>query len=130
LGRNCRVGKNVTLDGAYIWDGVVIGDGSDIRTAILADGVVVGQQCKIEAGALLSFGVKITSGTTVEEGKRITRSQREDGSPATNDARVVGEDGEGCEFVHGDEDEDGDDAVSVASSGLGMSPSNLPSVGH
>ena len=36
---------------------------------------------------------------------------------------------QGCEFVHG-EDEDGDDAVSVASSGLGMSPSNLPSVGH
>lgn len=118
LGRNCRVGKNVTLDGAYIWDGVVVGDGTDIRTAILADGVVVGPQCKIEAGALLSFGVKIASGTTVEEGKRIACSRREDGSPIISDTKVVGEGGEGCEFVHGDEDEDGDDAVSVASSGL------------
>lgn len=118
LGRDCKIGKNVVLDGAYLWDGVVIGDGTEIRQAILADGVVVGNQCKIEPGALLSFGVKIASGVTVGPGRRITVSPREDGTPVANDEKVVGEGGQGYEFVR-EEDEDEDDATSIAESGLG-----------
>ncbi|KAL1962955.1 hypothetical protein VTN77DRAFT_8801 [Rasamsonia byssochlamydoides] len=117
LGRDCKIGKNVILDGAYLWDGVVIGDGTEIRQAILADRVVVGNQCKIEPGALLSFGVKIASGVTVCRGTRITVSPREDGTPVANDVNVVGEGGQGYEFVH-EEDEEEDDVASIASSGL------------
>lgn len=118
LGRDCKIGKNVVLDGAYLWDGVVIGDGTEIRQAILADGVVVGNQCKIEPGALLSFGVKIASGVTVRPGTRITVSPREAGTPVANDEKVVGEGGQGYEFVR-EEDEDEDDTTSIAESGLG-----------
>lgn len=119
LGRNCKIGRNVKLEGAYIWDDVVVGDGSDVRGAIIADGVVVGKNCTIESGALLSYGVKIADGVKVESGKRISKSKR-DGSAAPTDAKVVGEGGVGYEFIQGeDEDEDEDDA-SVASSGLGM----------
>lgn len=123
LGRNCKVGRNVKLEGAYIWDNVVIGDGVDVRGAIIADGVVLGNNCTVAAGALLSYGVKITDGISIESGKRITRT-RIDGTVGKNDPAVVGEGGEGYEFIHGEEeDDDDDDDVSVASSGLGMIPS-------
>jgi translation initiation factor eIF-2B subunit epsilon len=119
LGRNCKIGKNVTLDGAYIWDGVVIGDGTTVRQAIIADKVVVGNNCSVEPGALLSYEVKIADGVTVSEGRRITKASREEGGGlAANDPDVVGEGGEGHEYFH-EEDEDEDDTVSNASSGLG-----------
>ncbi|KAJ5363170.1 hypothetical protein N7541_004014 [Penicillium brevicompactum] len=117
LGRNCKVGRNVKLEGAYIWDNVVIGDGVDVRGAIIADGVVLGNNCTVASGALLSYGVKIAAGISVESGKRITRTQI-DGTVGRNDPAVVGEGGEGYEFIHGEEEDDDDDDVSVASSGL------------
>ncbi|KAJ5949446.1 translation initiation factor eIF-2B subunit epsilon [Penicillium verhagenii] len=120
LGRNCKIGRNVKLEGAYIWDNVTIGDNTNIQGAsIIADNVVIGKNCVIEAGALLSFGVKIADGVKVESGKRITTSGR-NGSKAITDAIVVGADGEGREFIQGEDDEEDEDedAVSVASSGL------------
>ncbi|PTU18157.1 hypothetical protein P175DRAFT_0560057 [Aspergillus ochraceoroseus IBT 24754] len=118
LGRNCKIGKNVTLDGAYIWDNAVIGDGTTVFQAIIADGVVVGNSCKVEPGALISFGVKIADGITVSEGMRITKAlSQEDGSQPENDADIVGEGGEGYEYVPY-EDEDEDETASNASSGL------------
>lgn len=118
LGQNCKIGKNVKLDGAYIWDNVVIGDNSDVRGAIIADDVVIGKSCTVEAGALLSFGVKIADNVKIENGKRIARSGR-DGSVASSDAKVVGSGGEGYEFIQGeDSDDEDEDDVSVASSGL------------
>lgn len=116
LGRNCKIGKNVTLEGVYIWDGVVIDDGADVRHAIIADRAVIGKNCTVEPGALISYGVKIADGMTVGAGKRITRLQIDEVG-RTSDPEVVGEDGEGYEFVHS-EDEDEDDTASVASSGL------------
>jgi translation initiation factor eIF-2B subunit epsilon len=38
-----------------------------------------------------------------------------------SESSVVGDNGEGYEFIHGEEEEDEDDDVSVASSGLGES---------
>lgn len=117
LGRDCRIGKNVLLDGAYIWDGVLVDDGADIRHAIVADGAMIGKGCIIEPGALLSYGVKIGDGKTVPRGRRITRFQKDE--QVVSDPDVVGEGGDGYEFIHS-EDEDEDDAGSDASSGLRM----------
>lgn len=117
LGRNCKIGKNVKLDGAYVWDGVTIGDNTDVRGAIIADGVTIGKDCSIAPGALLSYGIRIADGMKIESGKRITKSRR-DGSAATSDPAVVGADGEGYEFIQGEDEEDEEDDASVASSGL------------
>ncbi|KAJ5707802.1 translation initiation factor eIF-2B subunit epsilon [Penicillium malachiteum] len=117
LGRNCKIGRNVKLEGAYLWDGVVIGDNTDINGAIIADGVVIGKNCKVAAGALLSYGVKIADGITVEAGTRITKSCR-DGGESISDPSVVGADGEGREFIQGEDDDEDEDDISVASSGL------------
>ncbi|PGH15132.1 hypothetical protein AJ79_02658 [Helicocarpus griseus UAMH5409] len=124
IGRRCRIGKNVVLDGAYIWDDAVIGDGTEIRHAIVAEGVVVGEKCKIENGALLSYGVKIANGTTIREGMRITRAEREQG-PIPSDPKVVGQGGEGYEFFHEEDEDDESDVESVASSGLLYNMTNL-----
>ena len=118
LGRNCKIGKNVTLDGAYIWDNVVIGDRTKVLRAIIADGAVVGNDCTVESGSLISYGVKIANGMVVSEGKRITASHKEEGGEVKSDPAVVGEGGVGYEFIHS-EDEDESDNESDASSGLG-----------
>ncbi|PYI30234.1 translation initiation factor eif-2b epsilon subunit [Aspergillus indologenus CBS 114.80] len=118
LGRDCKIGKNVTLEGAYIWDGAVIGDGTTVRQAIVADRAVVGRDCTVEPGALISFGVEIADGVKVTEGLRITKAPRdEDDGVPTSEPEIVGEGGTGYEYVPY-EDEDEDDTVSNASSGL------------
>ncbi|KAL5333042.1 nucleotide-diphospho-sugar transferase [Aspergillus crustosus] len=125
LGRNCKIGKNVTLEDAYIWDNVVIRDGTTVRQAIIADDVVIGNKCTVEPGSLLSFGVKIADGVTVNDGRRITNAIREeDGATTESDPQVVGEGGKGYEYVPY-EDEDEDDTASNASSGLIYNMANL-----
>jgi translation initiation factor eIF-2B subunit epsilon len=80
---------------------------------------VIGNNCSVEPGTLLSYEVKIADGVTVSEGRRITKASREeDGGLPANDPDVVGEGGEGHEYFH-EEDEDEDDTASNASSGLG-----------
>ncbi|KAL2865558.1 translation initiation factor eIF2B catalytic subunit epsilon [Aspergillus lucknowensis] len=124
LGRNCKIGKNVTLDGAYIWDNAVIGDGSSVRQAIIADGVVLGNNCIVEPGALLSYGVRIANCVTVSEGRRITKATREeDGDSHPSDPKIVGGGGEGYEYVP--YDEDAEETASNASSGLIYNLANL-----
>ncbi|KAF2457670.1 nucleotide-diphospho-sugar transferase [Lineolata rhizophorae] len=110
LGRGCFVGKNVRIDGAYIWDRAVIGDGSVVRRAVVADEAMVGKECRVEPGALVSFGVTIADGVTVKGSSRITREKRErDGEEhvvrGEPDVAVVGQGGDGFEFVDEDEDE-------------------------
>ncbi|KAJ5190376.1 uncharacterized protein N7498_009361 [Penicillium cinerascens] len=117
LGRNCKIGRNVKLDGAYIWDGVVIGDNTDVPGAIIADNVVIGKGCTVAPGALISHDVKIADGVEVESGKRITKVGR-NGTAGPTDSKVVGQGGEGYEFVPGEDDDEEDDDASVASSGL------------
>ncbi|EGC42442.1 translation initiation factor eIF-2B epsilon subunit [Histoplasma capsulatum var. duboisii H88] len=117
IGRRCRIGKNVVLEGAYLWDDVVVGDGTEIHHAIVANNVVVADNCRIENGALLSYGVKIANGTTIHEGMKITRAEREQGF-VPSDPKIVGEGGIGYEFSHQEDEDDESDDESVASSGL------------
>jgi translation initiation factor eIF-2B subunit epsilon len=117
LGRNCKIGKNVVLDGAYIWDGAVIGDNTEVRRAIVGEQVNVGANCKVEPDVLLSSGVKISNGVTLRRGLRVTTAPREDGSAPTNDANVVGENGQGYEYIPEEDEDEADDRSDV--SGLG-----------
>ncbi|KAL2375803.1 hypothetical protein RJZ90_007881 [Blastomyces dermatitidis] len=117
IGRRCRIGKNVVLDGAYLWDDVVVGDGTVVRHAIVANEAVVGDNCRIENGALLSYGVKIANRTTIREGMKITRAEREQG-PVPSDPEIVGDGGVGYEFSREEDEDDENDDESVSSSGL------------
>ncbi|KAK2738572.1 hypothetical protein FQN57_006995 [Myotisia sp. PD_48] len=111
IGRRCKIGKNVVLDGAYIWDDVIVGDATEIRQAIIANGVIIGDKCRIEPGALLSYGVKIANDISIPESMRITRLQR-GSEPTPNEVKLVGEGGEGFEFIS-EEDEDDDERLDL-----------------
>ena len=81
LGRRCHIGKDVVIECSYIWDDVVVGDGSSIRQAIVAGGVEIGKNCEIERGALISFGVRIADGSIISargESARGTSSEEQD----------------------------------------------------
>ncbi|KAJ3197043.1 hypothetical protein HK101_006506 [Irineochytrium annulatum] len=52
-----RLGANVTLSGAYLWDNVTIGDNCTIMRSILADNVGVLAGVKMQRGCVVSFGV-------------------------------------------------------------------------
>ena len=98
VGRRCRIGKNVTIEGAYIWDDVTVEDGSIIRQAIIANSTSIGKHCTIEPGALISCGAQIPENTKVSAESKIIRD-REKG-------------------YSNDREADDSDASSVASSSL------------
>ncbi len=129
IGRRCQIGKNVTINNSYIWDDVAIGDGATIDRAIVANEAVIGRKCKIEPGALISYGVRIADGKEVKPGSRITRAKRKledlsDEPPESvpSDVSVVGEGGEGYVF---DDDEDSDDETMTFHTSLIYSTAHL-----
>ena len=124
LGRRCRIGKDVTIDDSYVWDDVSIGDGSVVQQSIIADRVWIGQNCRIEPGALISFGVRIADCTTVPGTSRITLTTQKAQSNSTMANGTDGEKREGY-FQPTDLDEDDSDASSIISSSL---PYRNPSV--
>jgi len=80
IGRRCRIGENVTINGAYIWDDVTLEDASVIRQAIVANGTSIGKNCKVEPGALISFRVQLKDDTTILASRRVTQDQVDDAS--------------------------------------------------
>ena len=75
LGRRCKVGKNVTIEGAYVWDDVSVEDGTTIRQAIIANDAVIGRNCEIRPGSLISYQARLPENVVVSEGSRITEQQ-------------------------------------------------------
>ncbi|THY45115.1 translation initiation factor-like protein eif-2b epsilon subunit [Aureobasidium pullulans] len=123
IGRRCIIGRNVKIDGAYIWDDASIGDGTVVKDAIIANEASVGKKCNIMPGALLSYGVYISDGMTINS--RITKMKRESGYEqdeivrGQTDKEVVGQKGEGFEYeTSEDEDEDDQEHHSLHSSGI------------
>lgn len=127
IGRHCYIGKGVKIDGAYIWDYASIGDGCIINKSIIANEASIGRRCVVEAGALVSYGVSISEGTTVRGGSRVTKVKRrpEDGQESIkgeSDAAVVGPGGVGFEY----QDSDEEDEDEVVDSLVPNDPSKLP----
>ena len=94
IGRRCKIGKNVTIEGAYIWDDVTIEDDSFIRQTIVASRTSIGKRCKIEPGALVSFGVRLPDDSFVPVERWVTRDhdrgQFSNQEPDDSDASSIG----------------------------------------
>lgn len=101
IGRRCVIGNRVKIQGAYIWDDARIGDDTVIEKAVVAREAVIGQRCHVQAGALISYRVKLADGTVVVGGRKLTRMP----TSTTADPEVVGEGGDGHEMEEDDEDE-------------------------
>lgn len=129
IGRRCIIGRNVHIAGSYIWDDAFIGDGSVVTNAIIANEASVGKRCKIESGALLSYGVHISDGMTIAPSSRITRMKRKRTSTSnsaisrgTNDTATVGAHGEGFLYAPSDASSSTED---LGLANLKLNPYNL-----
>ena len=78
IGHNCRIGDNVVIEGAYIWDNCVIERGSKVYRSILCDSVYVKSNVVVEQGCILSYGVIVGPRFTVKRGSRLTCIQHTD----------------------------------------------------
>ncbi|KAL9100030.1 MAG: hypothetical protein Q9163_004547 [Psora crenata] len=95
VGRNCKLGNNVHISDAYLWDDVVVHDNARIEgPAIVANRVVVGGKTTLSPGALLSFGSRVegVSGSSgvkdLEDNEGFHSGMLEDNSDASSDASV------------------------------------------
>jgi len=86
LGANVRVGADAVIERSVVHDncligqsaslrGCVVGRSSDLRRGVRCEeGVVVGERCRIGAGALLAAGVKVYPAKTVDPGAAVNAS--------------------------------------------------------
>ncbi len=71
LGENVRVGPGATVERSVILGGTEIGAGCVLRDCIVAAGCRVGQNSRIEGGAVLGEGVTVGADNTIARGARI-----------------------------------------------------------
>jgi translation initiation factor eIF-2B subunit epsilon len=107
IGRDCHIGADVVLESCYVWQDSTIADGARIRRSVLADVVVIGKNCSIPEGSLLSFGVEISDDTTLNESVTLS-TLAADGNPIAKDTALLGPKTNAAPFVD-PEDEDLDD---------------------
>ncbi|KAF2134610.1 nucleotide-diphospho-sugar transferase [Dothidotthia symphoricarpi CBS 119687] len=122
IGRHCQIGRNVRIDGAYLWNYASIGDGSTVTRSVVANEASIGRKCIIEPGALISYGVAIGDGQTIRGESRITRAKRrrehgDDLFRGEPDVEVVGKGGDGFEFQDSDEEDEDEVLDGLVSTG-------------
>jgi mannose-1-phosphate guanylyltransferase len=71
LGRRVQIGSEARVEDAALLDDVRVGARSTIRGAIIAPGVVIGEDCRIEDDVVIGAEVSVGSGNVVERGARI-----------------------------------------------------------
>lgn len=105
IGHNCRIGDNVVIEGAYIWDNCVIERGCKVYRSILCDSVYVKSNVVIEPGCILSYGVIVGPEFTVKKGLRLTTSRHAD-VLGTSAVEWGDDDKEPSQVAHGSPTED------------------------
>ncbi|KAK3099169.1 hypothetical protein FSP39_000456 [Pinctada imbricata] len=74
IGKDCRIGENVKIDGAYIWDNVTIENSCRVESSILCNGVVLYDSSHVSQGCILSWDVKVGPSITIPRGTRLKSS--------------------------------------------------------
>ncbi|KAK4228175.1 putative translation initiation factor eIF-2B subunit epsilon [Podospora fimiseda] len=110
IGRRCKIGKNVKIENSYIFDDTVIGDGTTVIHSIIAGSVVVGENCNIPEGSLISYNVQIDNGVQLPSKPTARISVTTDnGDDVENDASLVGARGKGANYQVLSDDSDSED---------------------
>ncbi|KAL2185950.1 nucleotide-diphospho-sugar transferase [Thermothelomyces heterothallicus CBS 203.75] len=112
IGRRAKIGRNVRIENSYIWDDAVIGDGASVVHSVLAGSVVIGADCHIPEGSLVSYNVHVDNGVQLPSDPPARISVlTADGQPAETDVSLVGKGGKGAlyQVVSGEEDSDDED---------------------
>ncbi|XP_034825426.1 translation initiation factor eIF2B subunit epsilon [Maniola hyperantus] len=104
IGNNCKVGRNVEIQGTHIMNNVVIKDNCKILNSFLDSGCIVEENCNLE-GVIAASNVCIDAGSKhkgnifeelkTENDKTLLKSTSESGTEWENESSGDGED----EFV-------------------------------
>lgn len=78
-GKNCIIENNCTISESVFGDGVKIGCGSGIYSAIIGDHATIGENCIIAEGCVIQSGAKIENGTVLDKGTCVRRSGKKSG---------------------------------------------------
>lgn len=72
IGQGCKIGKNVVINGSYIWDSVIIEDGCKVSNSLICDGVHLRAGAIVEPGCVLSFKVEVGKNVTVPAHSKVS----------------------------------------------------------
>lgn len=73
IGKNCKIGNNVTIENAYLFNGVTVKDNCVIRFSVIGEDCVINKNSKILDSCILSDHVVIEPNTELHQ-KRIHNS--------------------------------------------------------
>ena len=71
LGRGVRVAEGGEITASVVFDGAVVGSGAIVRDSVIGRGVEVGQNCVIEGEVILGDGVRLGADNVIRAGARI-----------------------------------------------------------
>jgi mannose-1-phosphate guanylyltransferase len=71
VGSGSEIGESATVEESVLMHGARVGAGAEIRGAILAGGVEVGDGASVAPGAVVGEGARIAPGAAVEEDARV-----------------------------------------------------------
>lgn len=78
LGRDCKLGEEVKVEGAYLWDQVTLESGVTVLQAIIGTGCNIGSGSVIPKGCILDIGTVLPENTVLEPFTRLARSPPSD----------------------------------------------------
>ena len=73
IGPNCQIGRDCVIEGAYLWNAVVVADNCSIIGSILACNVVVKEKTTVKKGSIISFNAIIGPSAIIPEFSKITK---------------------------------------------------------
>lgn len=90
IGRGCKIGKNVWIEGAYIGDGSVIHDNARVVFSLLNKGVQVGQDATVMPWCCLGDGVTVQKETTMTCYNWLWKGKKKEEPMETDDEELPG----------------------------------------
>jgi translation initiation factor eIF-2B subunit epsilon len=72
IGKSCKIGERVKIQGSYIWDNVVIEDGCHVVRSIVCNAAILKSSSVLSQGCVISYNVTIGPSCTVPPGTRVT----------------------------------------------------------
>ncbi|KAG2662457.1 translation initiation factor eIF-2B subunit epsilon-like isoform X3 [Panicum virgatum] len=72
IGEGCKIGKNVLINGSYVWDNVIIEDGCKVSNSLVCDGVHLKAGAIVEPGCVLSFNVEVGKNVVVPAHSKVS----------------------------------------------------------
>ncbi|TPX32224.1 hypothetical protein SmJEL517_g04659 [Synchytrium microbalum] len=90
IGRNCKIGEKVTIDGSYIWDNTEIKAKSRIQQCIIGRGVKIHENVMISRGCIIGSGVELGPNITVPPFSKLSIRPYSEDQPTDDELLMEG----------------------------------------